>query len=143
GAEQGLPGGGRRVRGGHERHPAPAAGARRRRAPRPRRGRRGARRRARLPRRRPRPARRTRCPLPGAERRAVHPRGGHRGPGRGAHPVSRVLGALRSRWARGLFLVAALAFGVWAVSSQWSEVSAALAALSPASIGGVLLVSVV
>ncbi len=57
--------------------------------------------------------------------------------------MSRVLGALRSRWARGLFLVAALAFGVWAVSSQWSEVSAALAALSPASIGGVLLVSVV
>lgn len=55
--------------------------------------------------------------------------------------MSRVLAALRSRWARGLFLLAALAFGVWAVSSRWSEVSAALSSISPPMVGLVLLVS--
>ncbi|WP_324650854.1 lysylphosphatidylglycerol synthase domain-containing protein [Georgenia sp. H159] len=57
--------------------------------------------------------------------------------------MRRILEALRSRWARGLFLLAALAFGVWAVSSQWSDVSAALASLSPAGIVAVLGISLV
>lgn len=55
--------------------------------------------------------------------------------------MSRVLAVLRSRWVRGLFLLTALAFGVWAVSSQWTAVSAALAAISPLTVAGVLVVS--
>ncbi|WP_413451013.1 lysylphosphatidylglycerol synthase domain-containing protein [Georgenia phoenicis] len=57
--------------------------------------------------------------------------------------MSRILSALRSRWARALFLTAALAFGVWAVSSQWDDVSSALASLSPGAIALALLVSLV
>jgi len=55
--------------------------------------------------------------------------------------VSRVLSALRSRWARVVFLLAALAFGVWAVASQWDGVTAALAAISPLQLLAVLAVS--
>ncbi|MCM3661047.1 lysylphosphatidylglycerol synthase domain-containing protein [Georgenia satyanarayanai] len=57
--------------------------------------------------------------------------------------MSRILSALRSRWARGIFLLAALGFGVWAVSSQWTDVSAALASLSAGSIVAVLAISLV
>ena len=45
--------------------------------------------------------------------------------------MSRVLDVLRSRTVKALFLVVALGLAVWAVVSQWDEVSAALVSIDP------------
>lgn len=57
--------------------------------------------------------------------------------------IGRLLGVLRSRWARGGFILAALGFGVWAVSSQWDDVVGALAAVSPLTVVLAALVGLV
>lgn len=57
--------------------------------------------------------------------------------------IGRLLGVLRSRWARGIFILAAVGFGVWAVSSQWDDVVGALAAVSPLTVALAGLVGVV
>ncbi|WP_043496710.1 lysylphosphatidylglycerol synthase domain-containing protein [Georgenia sp. SUBG003] len=56
--------------------------------------------------------------------------------------MSRVLTALRSRWVRIGFLLAALAAGVWAVASQWDDVRTALTSIPGGVVVGALALSV-
>lgn len=57
--------------------------------------------------------------------------------------MGRVVEALRSRWVRRGFVLLALAAAVWAVASQWEEVSSAAVRLGPATLAASLAVSVV
>lgn len=57
--------------------------------------------------------------------------------------MSRVLDVLRSRAVKAGFLVVALGLAVWAVVSQWGEVSTALAALDPMLLIGALVLGLV